>query len=242
MIIQVPADAPLVVKAAAAAVLWTHIGGASLGLVSGTVAILAKKGDRLHRLAGNVFFGAMLAMGLAGGVSAPFLPDMATSIMGFFVAYLAATAWLAVKTPPATVGRFDRAALAVGAATAVAYAWIAVRGAMSPGGLIDGKLPYTLAVFFGSLCGLSALLDLKALRAGGLAGTARLRRHLWRMSLALAIAWGSFAGQPRAQPELVRGAPWLFLPALACLALLAFWMIRTRGPRRARRTTAPAAA
>jgi hypothetical protein len=62
------------------------------------------------------------------------------------------------------------------------------------------------------------------------------------MSLALAIAWGSFAGQPRAQPELVRGAPWLFLPALACLALLAFWMIRTRGPRRARRAAAPAAA
>jgi hypothetical protein len=241
MIIQVPAEAPLLVKAAAAAVLWTHIGGATLGLVSGTVAILARKGDRLHRLAGNVFFGSMLAMGLAGGVSAPFLPDMGTSIMGFFVAYLAATAWLAVKTPPRTVGRFDRAAFAVGAATTLAYAWIAVLGAMSPGGMIDGKLPFSLGVVGAILCGSAALMDLRALRAGGLAGPPRLRRHLWRMTLALAIAWGSFAGQPKAQPEILRGSPWLGLPALACLALLAFWMIRTR-PRRARRATAPAAA
>ena len=39
-----------------------HIGGGAVGLVSGAIAIFARKGSRVHRAAGNVFFASMLVM------------------------------------------------------------------------------------------------------------------------------------------------------------------------------------
>jgi uncharacterized membrane protein len=41
------------------ATLIIHIAGGTLSLISGLIAIIARKGDRLHRLGGKVFFGAM---------------------------------------------------------------------------------------------------------------------------------------------------------------------------------------
>lgn len=62
MILHVSPHAPALVSAAAATLLFLHVGGASAGLVSGPVAMLAAKGGRLHRAAGNVFFVSMLIM------------------------------------------------------------------------------------------------------------------------------------------------------------------------------------
>ena len=39
-----------------------HIGAGVLALAAGTTAAFARKGGRLHRLAGNVFFASMLVM------------------------------------------------------------------------------------------------------------------------------------------------------------------------------------
>ena len=228
MIVQPPADAPILIKAAAAALLYTHIGGASLGLVSGTVAVVARKGERLHRAAGNVFFVSMLAMGAAAAITAPLLPDRLTGMMGLFVFYLTATAWAAVKRPPGRVGRFETGGLIMALAIVGAQAWLAAVGAASPGGLVDGEQPFALAIVVAAITALAAAMDLRVIRKGGLSGAPRIARHLWRMCLALFITWGSFAGQPKAQPEALRGSPILFLPALAVLGLMLFWLVRVR--------------
>lgn len=228
MIIQVPESAPLAVKAAAAGLLYLHIGGAVIGLGSGTVSMLARKGQRLHRQAGLLFVGAMVAMGGAGAVTAPFIPDRLSALMGAFVCYLAVTAWVAVKRPPGRAGGFELGAFAAGLALAAAYFGLA---AVAVNGKIDG-LPAQLAVVAGSIALLAAVTDLKAIRQGSLSAPARLRRHIWRISLALFITWGSFAGQPVAQPEAIRGSGLLFLPALAVLVLMAWWLFRHRDRRR----------
>ena len=75
MILHVPAAAPWYLHAGAALLLTAHMGGGSLGMASGAVAMVARKGGRLHRRAGNVFFAAMLAMAGVGATVAPFLPD-----------------------------------------------------------------------------------------------------------------------------------------------------------------------
>ena len=46
MILQVPPDAPLVLKVGADAILLSHIGGAAAGIISGFIAIFARKGGR----------------------------------------------------------------------------------------------------------------------------------------------------------------------------------------------------
>ena len=230
MILQVPADAPLVIKAAAAGLLFAHIGGASLGLVSGTTAMLARKGDRLHRLSGNVFFAAMLSMGAAAAITAPLMPDRISAVMGVLVVYLTLTAWLAVHPPSVAVRRLQVGALALALGVVVADLALATIGGRMPNGVLDGE-PSQLGYVFAIVAGLAAVCDLKVIRAGRVLGAPRVRRHLWRMSTALAIAWGSFAGQPKAQPEALRGSPLLALPALVTLALLFFWMLKTRSTR-----------
>jgi hypothetical protein len=81
---------------------------------------------------------------------------------------------------------------------------------------------------------------------GGLSGSARIARHLWRVSAALTIASGSFfLGQQRIMPASMRGSSWLFVPVIAPLLLMVFWLIRVRltpgfkSPRFQRRRTVP---
>jgi hypothetical protein len=230
MIIHLASDAPLALKAVAAAALYTHIGGASLGLAAGSISMLAKKGGPLHRGAGNGFFAGMLAMGAAGAVTAPFLNDPVSAWMGLFVCYLALTAWATVKRPPGQAGRVERVAGAAAWVLAAGWLTIGTGGALKLIPAVAGFYP--IGFIAGAVATIAAGADRRLLRAGGIGGPARTRRHLWRMSLALAIAWGSFAAQPRAQVEPIRGAPWLIAPALITLALLAWWMFRTRDRRR----------
>ncbi len=241
MILHLPPDAPLIARMAADVALVAHIGGASLGLVSGTTSILARKGGRLHRFSGNVFFAAMLSMGAAAAITAPLLPDRFSAVMGVFVVYLALTGWLAVRTPSPETRGLQGAAVLLAAGVAAGYFSLALLGAGMPLGELDGE-PSQLGFVFAPLAAFAAAWDIRVMRLGGLAGAPRLRRHLWRMTTALAIAWGSFAGQPRAQPEALRGSPLLIAPALITLALLVFWMLRTRSPRRRAVRPTPAAA
>src|SRR5512141_2155724 len=98
--IQLAADAPILIRALAGAALVTHIAGASLGIVSGFVALVAPKGRPLHRLSGQVFFGAMLAMSAVAAVVAPMLHDSVSAVVGAFTVYLTATAWVVVRRRP----------------------------------------------------------------------------------------------------------------------------------------------
>lgn len=241
MIIQLAPDAPFLVRTAAGAGLVLHITGASTGMLSGMVALFARKGGRWHRVAGTVFFVAMLAMGAAAAVTAPFLPDRVSALMGLFIVYLTATGWMAVQRPAGTVGRFERAAVALSlliAAGDFAVAWI---GHTMPKGLLDGQ-PSQVCWIFGTIAMLAALSDVGVIRRGGLAGPQRIARHLWRMTLALAIAWGSFAAQPKAQPAFLKGSSLIIAPALIVVVMLLFWLARTLWPRARRARSAPLAA
>jgi hypothetical protein len=234
MHLQLAADAPVILRAGAGLLLGTHIAGASLGMLAGAISIFAKKGGQLHRRAGTAFFVGMLGMSSVGAVVAPMLGDRVSGSMGLFTLYLVLTGWLAAKRTPATSGRAEIALAVLGTAAVAWFGWIAWLGSQSPKGIVDG-LPSQIAWGAGTVAALALASDLKAIRRGGLVGADRLVRHLWRMGAALFIAWGSFAGQPMAQPEPVRNAPWLFLPALGFLGLMAFWWLKTRQPWRRRR-------
>src|SRR3954471_3865210 len=106
MILQIAPDAPLIVRAGAATILWLHIGGGAGSLLSGFTAILARKGERLHRAAGTVFFVCMLLVNVIGAATAPFLPQRLSSVVGVLTFYLVATAWATVRRREGSLGRF----------------------------------------------------------------------------------------------------------------------------------------
>lgn len=235
MILQLGADAPFLVRAAAAGALILHVSGGATGIASGWTAILARKGERLHRVAGTVFFIAMLTMAGIGAIVAPMLPSAqwTNTTAAVFTFYLVATAWATVRRPAGVIGRFERIAVLVPAGIAAMGLALAVINAGDP--------RFATVYPFAGLAALAAICDLAMIRAGGISGAARIARHLWRMSAALVVATMSFfVGQPRFVPAFLKDTHLNALPGLAALALLIFWMIRLRWPRGAKPTPATA--
>lgn len=55
MILHVTAGSSWWLFAAANLILFLHIAGGTVGIISGAVALLSRKGGRLHRVAGTIF-------------------------------------------------------------------------------------------------------------------------------------------------------------------------------------------
>lgn len=210
-----------------------HVAAGGLGLAAGFAALAVRKGERLHRAAGTAFFVAMLAMSGVGAFLALFLPNRPTAIIGALTFYLVATAWVAARRSEGEAGPFERGAFcaAVGLATlALGAGWAA---AASPNGALD-HIPAGVILGFAVLAGIAAAGDRRLIRQGGLSGAPRIRRHLWRMCAALAIAAMSFfLGQQDEFPRAIQGSPLLMVPPFVALVALAWWMARTRSRRAA---------
>jgi uncharacterized membrane protein len=238
MTLEIDPAAPLYVKLAADTLLYLHIGGGAVGLVSGTAALVFRKGGRAHRLAGAVFVAAMLVMAGIGAGVAPFLPERISILGGLMAFYLVATAWLTVWRPPATAGRLETVALAAAIGLVVLTATLGWMAANDPTGTLDGQ-PWQAFVLFGVMAPLAAGGDLRLVLRGGIAGGQRIARHLWRMCMALFIAAASyFLGQPDFVPWPMRGTAWVYVPPLATLLVMAYWLVRLK--RAARYPTAGA--
>lgn len=226
MILQADAGSAWWMHAGAALLLFLHIAGAALGLISGAVAILAPKGERVHRAAGNVFFVSMLVMAGIAAVVAPLLPDgrWTNTTAGVFTFYLVATAWATVRRKEGQVDRFERGAFLVALGIAGMGAALVAIHAGTP-----RASGFATVYAFSAIAGIAAFGDLRMIRAGGLSGAPRIARHVWRMCLALAIAAGSFfIGQQDELPAFMRGSPALVAPMLATLGLMVFWLLRVR--------------
>ena len=83
-------------------------------------------------------------------------------------------------------------------------------------------------LIFGVIALPSGVGDLRMIRAGGFRGAPRLKRHLWRMCLALFIATASFfLGTGRRIPESLHIRAFRLIP-LVVLVTMVFWLWRLR--------------
>ncbi len=232
--LQVAATSPWWLHAGAAAILFIHIAGGTVGMLSGAAALGLRKGSRRHKLAGHLFFGSMLAMASIGALVSPFLvsaegdPRWFDALAGALAFYLVATGWATVRREAGTIGRFEVAALLFVLALAAAAAAFGLEAQSRPAGSLAGYGPEGYFIF-AALFALAGGLDLNMILRGGLTGVPRLSRHVWRMCTALFIAAGAFFfGQQRVMPELIQGSPLLSVPPLATLGLMLFWLLRLR--------------
>lgn len=157
-----------------------------------------------------------------------------TVIGGALTAYLVLTAWTAVRPLPWVTRRVQIALVALAFALAATEYTFAFTALGRPGNNIDG-VPAGMMFFMASIVLLAAIGDVRMIRAGGIQGTRRIARHLWRMSFGLFIASGSFLlGQMKFIPEPIRIVPVIFALALSPLMLLLYWMWRVRLKRNLR--------
>ena len=222
-------------------VLIVHICAGILGLLSGTAALSFRKGSRRHRLAGNVFFLAMLTMAACAVYLAIVRHQPNNVGGGILTFYLIGTAWLTARRREGETSKFDWAAVLIPLAIGI-LTWISGLEKMrSPAPPKDG-VPAGMHFFMGSVMLLAAAGDIRMLLRGGLFGAQRIARHLWRMCFGLFIAAGSFflggANRPlrllsavglgqHLSPALFNTPLYLILSVLP-LILLIFWTIRVR--------------
>jgi uncharacterized membrane protein len=211
------------------AVLAFHAAMGTVGLVSGMMAITARKGGTVHRRSGQVFVATMIAMGLSAvGISV--YEGKQEVAGGALTAYLIFTAWTTIR-PLRGPGRgVDIALMLLATVFAVGGFANAFRVYAMPGHQSEG-VPAGMHFFLSSVVALAAIGDARMIRAGGLQGTRRLARHLWRMCFGLFIATGSFVAQlvrMTFMPDWMRSLPVILFFAAGPLVVLLYWMWRVR--------------
>jgi hypothetical protein len=206
-----------------------HIVAASLGLLSGYVALYAAKGGALHRKSGMVFVYTMLTMCVAGATIA-IVRGAAPAVnvpAAMMTSYMVITSLTTVRPLPGKSRWLDVVLLLVVLAVSMVDLTFGFEAIAS-----DGRrqgIPAFPFFMFGTVGLLASAGDFRMLRNGPLKGVRRIARHLWRMSYALLIAALSFfIGQAKVIPKPIRIFPLLVLPVLAVLVTMLYWLWRVR--------------
>jgi len=222
-------------------ILVAHICAGTLGLLSGTAALSFRKGSPRHVLAGKVFVASMLTMAV-GAVYLAVVKHQPNNIGGgIFTFYLILTAWLTARRRDRETSRFDWAVLLIPLALGI-LAWMSGVKALRSHEDLPGGVPVGMHLFMASVMLLAAAGDARMLLRGGVVGTQRVVRHLWRMCFGLFIATGSFFLGPSNRPLRLLSTVGLgqhlpsalfsvnlyLLLTILPLALLIFWLVRLR--------------
>ena len=221
--------------------LVAHICAGTAGLLSGTAALSFRKGSPRHVLAGKVFVASMLTMA-AGAVYLAVVKHQPNNVGGgIFTFYLILTAWLTARRRHRETSRLDWVVSLIPLTLGI-LAWNSGIKALRSHEDLPGGVPVGMHLFMASVMLLAAAGDVRMLLHGGIVGTQRVVRHLWRMCFGLFIAAGSFFLGPSNRPlrllstlKLSQHLPsalfstnlYLVLTVLP-LALLIFWWVRVR--------------
>lgn len=207
-----------------ASVLALHIAAGVAGLISGAAAMTFRKGADRHRMYGNVFVVAMLTLGLSAVYLAIDNGDFGNLVGGVFTVYMVGTAWTTARRREGKATILDWGGLVAAVAGGAALLYLSIEGVRAR----HVTAPTIAGFFMAAVAFLCAAGDIRMIR-GGLSGSQRIARHLWRMCFAFFVATGSFfLGRIRIFPHAIRELyiPWIlaFLPLL----LMIFWLVRIR--------------
>ena len=219
--------------------LLVHMAGGVVGMLSGTAALIFRKGSPRHLLAGKVFVASMLVMA-AGAVYLAVVKHQTNNIGGGLLTfYLILTAWLTARRRDDQTSRYDWLAMLV-PLTLGLLTWVNGIRLVRMGASSEDGVPVGMSFFMGTVMLLAAAGDVRMLLSGGVSGAKRIVRHLWRMCFGLFIAAGSFFMGPNNRPLRLISAigmgqhlsPAIFSMGLYLvltilpLILLVFWVVR----------------
>ena len=228
-------------------ILLGHILGGTLGIVSGTAAVVFRKGSRGHVLAGRVFVGSMLTMSAAATYLAIVKHQNSNITGGILTFYLIMTSWLTARRRDGETSRWDWAAMLIPLSVGL-LSWMGGISVLRSGRTSQDGVPVGMMFFMGTICLLAAAGDVRMLLRGGVFGAKRLARHLWRMCYGLFIAAGSFflggANRPlrllksvgigQHLPQGLFNLGLYLVLTIAPLVVLIFWLARVRFAKRYR--------
>jgi uncharacterized membrane protein len=209
------------------ALLITHISTAVIALIAGAMAMVFRKGSNLHGATGTVFFGSMLLMTSTAAYLAAFVKvNMLNLVVGLLTFYMVVTAWRVAKRRDVRPGWFDLTALLFVLGVSMAAITFGIEAAQSTTGKKNGA-PAMAYFIFGTIALLFTVSDVRMFRRGGLFGSQRIARHLWRMSFALLlVVFSFFPGQARQFPQSWRHTPVIYIPHVLLIVAMIYWKRR----------------
>lgn len=231
-------------------ILLVHILGGTTGLLSGTAAMLFRKGSPRHVLAGRIFVASMLVMAAGAAYLGVIRHQPGNVGGGIFTFYLILTAWLTARRAEGQTSKLDGVALLIPSVLGI-LSWMNGIQVVSSGASSQAGVPVGMIFFMGSVQLLAAAGDMRMLMGGGVLGSKRIARHLWRMCFGLFTAAGSFFLGPSNRPwrllstvgigqhlprALFTMGVYLFLTILP-LVLLIFWLVRVRFSKAYKKTS-----
>ena len=209
--------------------LAAHFAAGLVSIVAGAIALSVAKGARLHKQSGLVFTWGMIALGLTAAGIGTYERVPSQVFAGLLAAYMVFSGMTTVKPLPRIGRRFDVALMLLAFFCAATGLYGGVTEWLDPTVEVVGRPRVVPPLVIGTVMLLAAIGDMRAIRSGGLRGSRRLARHLWRMCFALFVATGSFfLGQMKFVPEPVRIVPLLLVLAFAPIVFLFYWMWRVR--------------
>jgi hypothetical protein len=165
-------------------IVWAiHTPGGTIALVAAALAMFSKKGSARHKKAGSWFTVSMMIMLVSGIVAAYLINAIDDMMLGAIVLYTVFSAWLTVYHKKNETGILELTALI----WVVGFAIIAFCLSMV-WEEVETPAPYLV---WGVLATLCALGDIRNLYYGGLSGTQRMIRHVWRIGFTL--IWAALA-------------------------------------------------
>ncbi|HVS31741.1 MAG TPA: DUF2306 domain-containing protein [Thermoanaerobaculia bacterium] len=207
--------------------LQIHIVAGVLAMILGAVALVARKGARVHRRSGQLFVCSMLTM----GITASFLGPIANGLMP---AYFVVTALTTVRPVAAWTRWVNVSALLVAVVLALGSMAKGLTAFGTPGRTLNG-VPFFMLFFIGTVMAIAAAGDIRVMWSGPRRGVPRLARHLWRMCFALFIAAGSFfsiqARVAKLLPEPFTTPAMRVLPIALIFMAMFYWLWRVRRGR-----------
>lgn len=204
--------------------LAIHVLGGTVGLVSGTLNMTARKGGPRHKRVGRVFAVSMLATGLSALVLSVMHPSPFLFIVGVFTIYMVGTGWRylrRMRAPQAGTAWIDRGLTLAMAATAVVFVVMGVTR------LAHMNLFGLVFVAFGTIALMFVRRDLRYQRHGvGRAGE-WISAHLQRMMGAYIAALTAFlvVNAHHLPGQLPAVVYWL-LPTAIITPLIVRWAAR----------------
>lgn len=204
--------------------IFLHVAAGAVAIISGFGSLIPRKGSKIHKLTGNIFYYSMVLMaGMATFLAIFDVHETINALIGLFTVYLVYSGRLAVKEVSRNSVALKLTVVVSGILT-LAFYYVSYQALISGKAIVDGVYVEAFYVY-AFLSTLAFFLDLKTIITGPLKGKQRIARHLWRMILGLFIASGSlFLGQPQVFPELLQN--YLYVPVLVVVLSLLYWMVR----------------
>ncbi len=210
--------------------LVIHIIAGATGLITGTISIIRKKGDKIHKLIGKIFLFGMQATGFSALILSILHPNIFLFSVGVFTIYLtgSGTRFLSLKK----LGEGQKPALIDWLLTISMLVFGGILISFGAYKLISGNVFGSVFCVFGTIGFMNALQDIKLFRGKITEANYWLLAHLGKMTGGYIAAFTAFlVVNLHHLPFIPSVVGWL-LPTALFTPLIFFWSAKYKSKRK----------